>query len=323
MSTRDTEGVFPAIDARLTPADVGRRVVVRHLLADGHATDVLGELESWSATALSLRPRDRTVVDIALAAVVAGKVVPARQACDVAVGQLQRIASEGWRALDRDAVGSWELRASRGWSRRCNSVLPVGSPGMALDDALTTVREWYAARGQRSIIQVPLPLCERLDVALDQRGWVAEAPTLVLSTDLDGRRTARGAGADEQGEVSTSAEPSQAWLSAVGELPTAAIRVLTGGDNVFASTTSTHGTLLGVARGSRVEQWLGISNVWVAQAHRRQGVATRLMSVLLDGASQTARHAYVQVEVDNSAARSLYADLGFAPHHSYVYRVAP
>ena len=308
--------------ALISPGDIGRRVVVRHSLPDGRATDVMGELEAWTATALSVRRRDRTVVDVALASVLAGKVIPARRASDVAVGELQHIASEGWRAPDRETLGSWELRASVGWSRRSNSVLPVGSPGTSLDEASATVCKWYADRGLRALMQVPLPLCELLDAALAGRGWAVEAPTLVLTMDLDQRSTDPAPPAVEEGDVSTASTPSAAWLNAVAELPPVAVSVLTGGTNIFASMTQ-HGQLIGVARGSLVRDWLGISNVWVAQAHRRRRVATRLMSLLLHGVPETTRHAYVQVEQDNTGARSLYAELGFVHHHSYVYRVAP
>ena len=36
-----------------------------------------------------------------------------------------------------------------------------------------------------------------------------------------------------------------------------------------------------------------------------------------------ARHAYLQVEADNHAARSVYQRLGFADAYAYHYRLAP
>lgn len=69
-----------AAPLRLTAADVGRRVVVRHRLPDGRATDVLGELAALDAGALAVRREDGAVVRVPLADVVAGRVVPARPA---------------------------------------------------------------------------------------------------------------------------------------------------------------------------------------------------------------------------------------------------
>lgn len=64
------------------PGWVGRRVVVRHLLPDGRATDALGTLLSVDGTGLRVH-RDRlpagepdAVVEVALADVVLAKPVP-------------------------------------------------------------------------------------------------------------------------------------------------------------------------------------------------------------------------------------------------------
>ena len=65
---------------RLSVADVGRRVVVRHLLPDGRATDVLGELAALDGTSLTVRREDGTAVTVPLQDVVAGRPVPPRPA---------------------------------------------------------------------------------------------------------------------------------------------------------------------------------------------------------------------------------------------------
>jgi ribosomal protein S18 acetylase RimI-like enzyme len=55
--------------------------------------------------------------------------------------------------------------------------------------------------------------------------------------------------------------------------------------------------------------------------HRRQGLGTRLVQILLDwGRSQRARVAYLQVMLANDAALSLYAKIGFAEAYQYWYR---
>lgn len=64
----------------LSPADVGRRVVVRRRLGveEGRPVygDVLGVLESWTAGVLTIRRRDGHLVQVAEEDVVAGKPVP-------------------------------------------------------------------------------------------------------------------------------------------------------------------------------------------------------------------------------------------------------
>jgi hypothetical protein len=59
----------------VTPADVGSRVTLRRVVADG-VSDVVGELLSWSSGVLSVRRRDGSVVEVPEASLVAARVVP-------------------------------------------------------------------------------------------------------------------------------------------------------------------------------------------------------------------------------------------------------
>ena len=68
------------LEVRLTPADVGKRVVIRWVLPGpgdrGRMTDVLGILERADAESFAVRTRDGTLVVVPAERAVAGKVVP-------------------------------------------------------------------------------------------------------------------------------------------------------------------------------------------------------------------------------------------------------
>ena len=61
---------------RVGPADVGARVVLRHRVPDGGLTDVLGHVERWADGVVAVRTRTGELVEVAEAALVAGKRVP-------------------------------------------------------------------------------------------------------------------------------------------------------------------------------------------------------------------------------------------------------
>ena len=64
---------------RLTPADVGKRVVIRWRPGPGHSeqmTDVLGILEQADAGSFAVRTRDGNLVVIPAGRALAGKVIP-------------------------------------------------------------------------------------------------------------------------------------------------------------------------------------------------------------------------------------------------------
>lgn len=65
----------------------------------------------------------------------------------------------------------------------------------------------------------------------------------------------------------------------------------------------------------------GIFDVVVDENLRRRGYARQIMGRLLHAAHEAgARSAYLQVEYANTAARQLYASLGFSDRYTYWYR---
>ncbi len=60
---------------------------------------------------------------------------------------LERMAAAHWRGTEEEWLGDWLLRAAEGFTGRANSALPLGDPGLPLDEALAAVTQWYRARG--------------------------------------------------------------------------------------------------------------------------------------------------------------------------------
>lgn len=310
---------------------MGRRVVVRHRLPDGSASDALGELVGADGERLVVATRRGEVV-VARADVLAAKAVPppplARHA-RVSGDALELVAAEHWRPLEREDLGAWRLRAAGGFTGRANSALAVGDPGCDLDTALARVRAFYAARRLEAVVAAPTGA---LTDELERRGWTVRTPTLVMTARVshgsshgpDGRAVGGAVG------VRLDPEPDEAWLAgyqARGRVgPEGRSVLLSADEQVFASVRSpADDAVLAVARGSLSRDgWLGLSAVETDPAHRRRGLAGALTRTLLAwGADHGAGAAFLQVAASNSAARSLYERAGFTGHHEYRYLVAP
>jgi N-acetylglutamate synthase len=72
-------GIRYRLEVRLTPADVGKRVVIRWRPGPADSTqmtDVLGILEQADAVSFAVRTRDGKLVVIPTGRALAGKVVP-------------------------------------------------------------------------------------------------------------------------------------------------------------------------------------------------------------------------------------------------------
>jgi ribosomal protein S18 acetylase RimI-like enzyme len=249
------------------------------------------------------------------------------------ITEFETIAAAHWRGTEEEWLGGWLLRAAEGFTGRANSALPLGDPGLPLDEALSAVTGWYRARGLPPMIAVPTPLApdsqnHPLDKHLSERLWLTRpGPAFVMVADLplgvpvDDLKPGR--------EFRTSPEPDDAWAAMYhyrgqADLPRVARRVLTSAQEQSFVSIREGGEVLAIARLSMAGDWAGITAVEVHPDHRRQGLGGAITAA---ACHEAARHGlsrvFLQVEVDNAAARALYKRLGFRDSHRYHYRVAP
>ncbi|AGZ46004.1 putative GCN5-related N-acetyltransferase [Actinoplanes friuliensis DSM 7358] len=268
---------------------------------------------------------------VPLAEVHRAKRVPAARrppAADVIA--LELAANDAWPAPIQARLGGWILRAADNWTGRANAALAVGDPDRTLGAAIDAVEQWYAAKGQRPMINTPMPLAAPVNAALDARGWTARPLVLVQTGPVQPLLTEVAARRDLP-PVELADSPTDAWYAMVaahkGALPATARQIITGvPDVVFASVQDETGNLLAVARGAVTgpDRWLGLSLVQTAPSARRRGLGRHVMRAVAQWATQRgAARAYLQVEENNAGAVGLYQSLGFSTHHTYLTREAP
>ncbi|MFI9774816.1 GNAT family N-acetyltransferase [Streptomyces sp. NPDC051956] len=322
------------LELRLTASDVGKRVSVRRLTEVGSPgakfTDTVGVLTSWNDGVLLITKRDGEQVRIPELSLVAGKVVPAaparRRGPAASYEELARAAARAWQPVESERLGGWELRAAGGFTRRANSVLPLGDPGLPLDEALTRVRAWYERRGLPAYIQAATGAegtQELLCAELEARGWVREVSTEMWVGGL----APVADGVDLGDRVGLTREPGEAWLGRYQRKGASdvALKVLTTGPSVwFATVPGDGGEPDAIGRCVVDGRWAGFAAVEVAPSRRREGLASAVMTALARRAlEEGASAAWLQVEADNEGARALYGRLGFAAHHAYHHYRAP
>ncbi|MEV3994206.1 GNAT family N-acetyltransferase [Streptomyces halstedii] len=330
-------------EVRMTPDDVGKRVSVRQVVQGGGAgakfTDTVGVLTSWDDGVLWITPRSGARVRVSESSLVAGKVVPPaparRRGPAASYEELTRVAARAWPPVESEALGDWLLRASSGFTRRANSVLPLGDPGVPVTEALERAKRWYGERGLPAYVQAGTGAegaQERLCAVLEEHGWRREVSA---ETRIAALAPLPDLGADDS-RVRLARTADDAWLSRYQRSGTPGPQVRTvlgGGPSVwFASVPGevTGGEPGGVAGTGSGEvpaaigrcvvdgRWAGFMAVEVAPGHRRRGLARAVMAALARRAlDEGASAAWLQVETDNEPARALYDRMGFATHHLY------
>lgn len=325
----------------LGPHCVGQRVVVRRIVpgetgpTGGPAfTDVLGTMESWSATSTTVRAEGGELHEIELALIVSGKPVPPRPSVRhrVSAEDAERHALASWPPVVSEPLGDWVLRASGGYSSRANSVLAVGSPGLSVESALASVVGFYASHGLPAVAQVVVGSDVHASVAAV--GWVPARPDeddtmFQLGSVARALREVRRTAPAAMPEVVVESTAGAGWLAddersvSFGQ---AALDVLEGPEQVGFVSVLDAGAVIAKGRVgcAQDDDWAGISNVWVSPSRRRQGLAIVVMGALLEWAAERgATTAYLQTRGDNPGALALYDRLGFVTHHAYRYLTAP
>lgn len=281
----------------LGPHLVGQRVVVRRLLPDGRATDLLGVCTGWYDDALALDSEREGPVRIPLADVVTGKPVPPRASvrARVPAREVELRSFAGWPEVAREALGAWVLRSAPPMGgrllKRANSVLAMGDPGVPVPEAADAVVAAYRRLGRRPLAQVEAG--SSTEAALAGLGWApvagGESLTQLAAVAQVGRRLPAP---PEDVEAEEGTERLRAVLPG-------------GAAEVGASLDG---------------DWLCVHSLHVAPEARRRGLARLALAEVLDwGAARGARTVWLHVQPDNAPALALYDALGFRTHHANRY----
>lgn len=267
-------------------------------------TDVLGVCTAWGQS-VAVIETDSGPVEVPIALIVSGKPVPPRPSVRMRVDarDAELHAAPLWPGVERVALGQWQLRTDPAppgrLLKRANSALAMGSPQLPFAEAEAAVRAFYVSRGRVPIVQVEAD--SEVETAFHASGWeplpVGESSYLLAST-AQLRRTLRrrlGSGPDD-------------------------VEVTVDGPRALANLQDG----MAIGRGAVDGDWLGLHGLEVATAHRRRGLATRVVAALVEwGAEQGATTVWLHVETDNEPALALYGGLGFAEHHRCRYLTAP
>ncbi|WP_299033399.1 N-acetyltransferase [uncultured Pseudokineococcus sp.] len=198
----------------LPPSAVGGRVVVRHRLPDGAASDVVGVLER-AGEVLAVRRGDGALVEVPAGDVVAARRVPPRvrrpRAGEPVVGvlDLEAVLARAWQPADVARTGRWLLRSAGDRTRRASSVLVLGEPGPTgapstgagaagdpgpaagtaddLGRAVEAAGDWLSARGSTPRFQLPRSTGAPVGAAAR-----ADAAGLAAVADVDAELARRG-----------------------------------------------------------------------------------------------------------------------------------
>ena len=223
-------------------------------------------------------------------------------------------------------VDGWLVRFSAGKAKRARCVNAVATGRLPVAERLAACEQVYAEAGLPMIVRItPFTVPPDLDDVLAAQGLARFDDTRVMVLpDLHARAEPRlpaGAallpvgleafaqivGALRGSPLAQRQAHAERLLNA--PVPFSAFELRIDGQAVVCGQLAMEGDLV------------GLYDVFTAPPARGRGLAGVLCGHLLAHArTRGARHAYLQVEGDNHAARSAYHRLGFADGYAYHYR---
>jgi ribosomal protein S18 acetylase RimI-like enzyme len=251
--------------------------------------------------------------------------------------RLDEIAANATAPSRVERIGGWQLRADPTLPfRRSNSTVPLGDPEsdgeFDVEVRIDAVEAYYRDRSMPPRVQMlPASTPPDLDDRLARRGYAVEAPVDILTAGLDDvRETTSTASPSLPTAVRVRDVVDLDWAAAFADTATSLDRVQgyrrlisATGRSGFVATVDLDGAPAAIGFSVVECEWVGVFGMATHPAHRRHGAARAVLGVLADHASALgATNAYLQVEVDNVAARRLYESAGFTYSHSHHYRVA-
>jgi N-acetylglutamate synthase len=242
--------------------------------------------------------------------------------------ELEELIVDAWPAAEALDLDGWLLRKSGGPSRRANSVatLAYASGALSLEERIERVEAFYRERGQPALFQIgPCVQPKELDSVLQGRGYAQDGISAVALA-APSRVALEPAGSFE---LRVEQGPSAAWSAIALQQSrfaqsSAVLRALLAqlGSRVRYVTALDHERAVGSCYLIASEERLGIYGMLTLPEARRSGVARALLHAIGRYAeAERAAELYLQVELDNRAARALYAQCGFRDAYTYHYRV--
>jgi GNAT superfamily N-acetyltransferase len=218
----------------------------------------------------------------------------------------------------------WILRLLRGKAKRARSVNAVYPSTLPLARKIAYCERLYRGAAVPALFRItPFSQPPELDAELDRQGYRRFDDTAVESASIDRSQLPE--------PVAQPMELSS-WVEAVGQLRASPIdhrsAHLARLDGMplakYPVAIRSAGEILATGLAIVEDDCMGLFDIITRTDAQRRGLAKGVVASLLRIAWELgARHAYLQVQKENTAARRLYAQFGFEESYLYWYRGKP
>jgi len=238
---------------------------------------------------------------------------------------IEEFSLSAWPAHQTVFYDGWILRFADGYTKRANSVNPIYSSTINVDDKIRYCEKIYQEQNLPVVFKITSAVYPSdLDDILSVNGYQKDSPTSVQVMGLEAANTEvtqeiifqenlSDEWLDNFCRMSTITESSRATLRQIlnNIIPQHCFAILKSKDQVIACG-------LGVLQSG----YIGLFDIVTDSGFRNHGYGQQLVkSILAWGKQNGAQKAYLQVMLNNAPALKLYSKIGFVETYQYWYRI--
>ena len=223
-------------------------------------------------------------------------------------------------------MDGWLVRLCPGKAKRARCINAVATGSRPTANKLEQCTRWFETAALPLIVRVtPFTLPRDLDLELDSMGLrrFDDTRTMVLPNlpefgpaSQDSKYSTRGIALEPFAQRLGSLRGSS-----LAQRQAHAQRLVNSPVPFFAFEMRENAEVVACGQYALEGDLVGLYDIFTAPQARGRGLARQLCQHMLSQArTEGAAHAYLQVDAENRAARSVYFRLGFEDGYSYFYR---
>jgi N-acetylglutamate synthase len=241
------------------------------------------------------------------------------------ITNIEELSLNAWASLQTMLYDGWIIRFADGYTKRANSINPLYSSSIDIDEKLHFCEQLYRKKNLPVVFKItPSVYPSNLEERLCASGYQKDSPTSVQTVDLDAVNLQETSEAEYQDDLSNEWLENFSRMSMVSDahkktlqkillniIPSHRFVSLKSNDRVVACG-------LGVLQAG----YVGLFDIVTEKDFRNLGYGQQVVKHILSwGKQNKARTGYLQVMLDNAPALHLYSKIGFIEQYQYWYRI--
>jgi N-acetylglutamate synthase len=241
------------------------------------------------------------------------------------ITNIEELSLHAWASLQTILYDGWIIRFANGYTKRANSVNPLYSSSIDIDEKIHFCEYVYQQRNLPVVFKMtPSVYPVGLDEQLHAKNYQIDSPTSVQTIDLSAANFQGISSADFQDELSDGWLENFCRMSAVPPMHTKTLQKILLNivpKRCFVSVKSNN-RMVACGLGVLQSGYIGLFDIVTDKDFRNRGYGQQIVQSILDwGKQNKAQTGYLQVMLDNVPALHLYSKIGFTEEYQYWYRI--